>query len=119
MPHIGASTDEAEENCAMMAADQLKDFLESGNIKNSVNFPALSLDRSGKCRLAITNRNVPKMLGSITNILADENINVVDLLNKSRGDVAYNLIDLESSPTDSALEKIRAIDGVVSVRVIC
>jgi D-3-phosphoglycerate dehydrogenase len=119
MPHIGASTDEAEENCAMMAADQLKDFLEHGNIKNSVNFPALSLERSGKCRLAITNRNVPKMLGSITNILADENINVVDLLNKSRGDVAYNLIDLESSPNDSALEKIRAIDGVVSVRVIC
>ena len=100
MPHIGASTNEAEENCAIMAADQLIDFLENGNIKNSVNFPASFLDRTedaGSCtRLAICNRNVPKMLGQILSVLADQNINVKDMLNKSRDDIAYNLIDLEA-----------------------
>ncbi len=120
-PHIGASTDEAEENCAVMAALQLKDFLENGNIKNSVNFPLLYLERtqqSGSVRLSITNRNVPKILGSILSILADENINVIDMLNKSRDDVAYNLIDLQSSPPESVLEIMRKIDGVVNVRLI-
>ena len=102
MPHIGASTAEAEENCAMMAADQLMDFMEHGNIRNSVNFPNLTLDRAVTSepgtRLAISNKNVPKMLGQILSILADQDINVVDMLNKSRGEVAYNLIDLESPP---------------------
>ena len=108
MPHIGASTAEAEENCAMMAADQLRDFLENGNITNSVNFPNLHLERDAnaeRCtRLAISNKNVPKMLGQILSVLADQNINVIDMLNKSREEVAYNLIDLESEPSDSALE---------------
>jgi D-3-phosphoglycerate dehydrogenase len=119
-PHIGASTDEAEENCAVMAACQIKDFLENGNIKNSVNFPALSLDRANgeSVRLSISNRNVPKILGNILSILADENINVIDMLNKSREDIAYNLIDVESAPGESVLEKMRAIDGVVNVRLI-
>jgi D-3-phosphoglycerate dehydrogenase len=122
MPHIGASTAEAEENCAVMAADQLMDFLENGNIKNSVNFPALYLDRAANAeqgtRLAITNKNVPKMLGQILSVLADQNINVIDMLNKSRDDVAYNLIDLESKPSDAAIAAIAAIDDVIKVTVL-
>lgn len=120
-PHIGASTDEAEENCAVMAADQIKDFLENGNIKNSVNFPPLNLDRTPGCdsvRLSISNRNVPKILGNILSILADENINVIDMLNKSREDIAYNLIDVESEPPQAVLETMREIEGVVNVRLI-
>jgi D-3-phosphoglycerate dehydrogenase len=122
MPHIGASTREAEENCAVMAADQLMDFLENGNIRNSVNFPALSLDRAAGAargtRLAITNKNVPKMLGQITSVLADQNINVIDMLNKSRGEIAYNLIDLESAPSDDALNAIAGIEHVVKVTLL-
>jgi len=122
MPHIGASTREAEENCAVMAADQLMDFLENGNIRNSVNFPALALDRAvdaGKCtRLAITNKNVPKMLGQITSVLADQNINVIDMLNKSRGEIAYSLIDLETTPSEDALNAIADIEHVVKVTLL-
>lgn len=122
MPHIGASTREAEENCAVMAADQLIDFLKNGNIRNSVNFPALSLDRSPSAaagtRLAITNRNVPKMLGQITSVLADQNINVIDMLNKSREDIAYNLIDLESAPSQEALNAIASIEYVIKVTLL-
>ncbi len=119
MPHIGASTDEAEENCAVMAANQLKDFLENGTIKNSVNFPALSLERNGQgTRFSVSNRNVPKVLGHILSILADENINVIDMLNKSRDEIAYNLIDVEVVPSEQVLEKMRAIEGVVNVRLI-
>lgn len=116
-PHIGASTDEAEENCAVMAAEQIRDFLENGNIKNSVNFPQLALERNG-IRLAISNRNVPKILGNILSILADENINVIDMLNKSRDDIAYNLIDVATCPDASALEKMKSVGGVINVRVI-
>lgn len=116
-PHLGASTDEAEENCAMMVADQVRDFLENGNIKNSVNFPALSLERTAGCyRLAMANKNVPRILGSVLSILADRNINVVDMLNKSREDVAYNLIDIESEPSQDWIDEILAIDGVINVR---
>lgn len=122
MPHLGASTREAEENCAIMAADQLMDFLENGNIKNSVNFPNLSLDRLANpvpnTRLAITNKNVPKMLGQILSVLADQNINVLDMLNKSRGDIAYNLIDLESAPSAKAIDAIKAIDDVIQVTLL-
>jgi len=118
MPHIGASTDEAEENCAVMAADQLREFLENGNISNAVNFPSLHLDRSGGVRLAITNRNVPKMLGQLLSILADQNINVIDMLNKSRDDLAYNLIDVATAPSADVLEQMRAVAGVVNVRLI-
>ncbi len=118
MPHIGASTEEAEENCAVMAAQQLRNFLENGNIVNSVNFPALTLERTGNFRLSIANRNIPKMLGKILSILADQNINVADMLNKSRDDIAYNLIDLESKPSDQVLATIRAVEGVISVRLI-
>lgn len=119
MPHIGASTAEAEENCAVMAADQLRGFLEHGNIRNSVNFPTLELERGATVvRLAITNRNKPGMLGNILSILAAEGINVQDMLNRSRDDIAYNLIDVEVPPTDEVLARIRTIDGVVNVRLI-
>jgi D-3-phosphoglycerate dehydrogenase len=118
MPHIGASTDEAEDNCAIMAADQLRDFLENGNIRNSVNFPALQLERVSGCRLSVTNENVPRILGSVLSILADENINVIDMLNKSRDEVAYNLIDISSHVADEVLEKMRVLEGVINVRLI-
>jgi D-3-phosphoglycerate dehydrogenase len=118
MPHIGASTGEAEENCAVMVADQLIDFLENGNIRNSVNFPAIALPRSTPIRVTISNRNVPKVLNRITGIIADHDINIVDMLNKSRGDLAYNIIDLERCPEPPSLDALRAIDEVVNLRVI-
>ena len=118
MPHIGASTEEAEENCAIMVADQLQDFLENGNIRNSVNFPTLVLEPTEGVRLAIVNNNVPKMLGHLLSVLADENINIIDMLNKSRGDIAYNLIDVVSKPDKSVVAKMRELEGVISVRTI-
>lgn len=113
MPHIGASTDEAEENCAIMAVDQLREFLEHGNIRNSVNFPSLSLERSHGTRIAVVNQNVPGMLGKILSTLAERDINVLDMLNKSRGDIAYNLIDVEGPASNDILSDIRAIDHVI------
>lgn len=118
MPHIGASTDEAEDNCAIMAVDQLRSFLEHGNIKNSVNFPSLTLEKTEGFRIAIINENVPRMLGQILSILADKDINVLDMLNKSRNDIAYNLIDIETKPSDETLNEIRAIEHVIKVWLI-
>lgn len=118
MPHIGASTDEAEDNCAIMAAEQLRDFLENGNIKNAVNFPETRMERGGSYRLTISNRNVPKILGSILSILADANINVNDMINKSRDEIAYNIIDLENRPSEEVVAKIRSLEGVINLRVI-
>jgi D-3-phosphoglycerate dehydrogenase len=118
MPHIGASTDEAEENCAVMVANQLSDYLENGNIINSVNFPTAVLDRTSGHRLSITNKNIPNMLGGITSILAEHNINVIDLLNKSRGDLAYNLIDVETPITKELENKLLDIEGVIDLRVL-
>ena len=118
MPHIGASTAEAEENCAVMVADQLIDFLEHGNIRNSVNFPQISLPRSTPVRVTITNRNVPSVLNKITAVIAEHNINIVDILNKSREAIAYNIIDLDARPGDDALAALQSIDEVVNVRVI-
>ncbi len=117
-PHLGASTAEAEENCAVMAADQLMDFLRTGNIRNSVNFPTISTEASGGHRLAVANRNVPGMLGQMTALLAERNINVIDLFNKSRDDVAYNLIDMETAPDQGLIDAICGIEGVINVRVI-
>jgi D-3-phosphoglycerate dehydrogenase len=117
-PHLGASTDEAEENCAMMVSDQILDFLENGNIKNSVNYPNVTLERNGSgFRLALTNQNVPRILGKLLSILADRNINVIDMLNKSRDDVAYNLIDIETEPADDLVDALQGIEGVINVRV--
>lgn len=117
-PHLGASTEEAEENCAVMAANQLVNFLETGSIVNSVNFPAVNLEPSTGFRLAVVNRNVPGMLGQMTTLLAERRINVVDMLNKSRGDIAYNLIDLGEAPDAGLLDAIKTVESVVSVRVI-
>ena len=118
MPHIGASTGEAEENCAVMVADQLMDFLEHGNIRNSVNFPNIELPRTTPVRLTVSNRNVPKVLNSITGVIARHDINIVDMLNKSRGDLAYNIIDLEACPASTSLDALRRLDEVISLRVI-
>ena len=117
-PHLGASTAEAEENCAVMAADQLMDFLETGSIRNSVNFPVVAMERSEGHRLAVDNRNVPGMLGQMTSVLAERNINVIDLINKSRDDVAYNIIDMEQAPDDGLIQAICGIEGVINLRVI-
>ena len=118
MPHIGASTAEAEENCAIMAADQIKAFLDHGNIKNAVNFPAIELERTTDSRLTVTNRNAPGTLSHILNVLGDANLNVADLLNKSRGDIAYNLIDLNTAPSAQVLDQICAVEGVINVRYL-
>lgn len=118
MPHIGASTAEAEENCAMMAADQLMDYLENGNIRNSVNFPPIFMARNSGHRITFSNENVPRVLGNVLSLLADRNINVIDMLNKSRDDVAYNIIDAEGEPTADLLDAIAAVDGVIAVRAL-
>ena len=118
MPHIGASTEEAEENCAVMAADQLMDYLENGNIHNSVNYPPTKMSRNGGRRITFTNNNVPKVLGSVLAVLADAELNVVDMVNKSRGDIAYNIIDVEGDLDQSIEAAIAGVEGVVRVRVI-
>ena len=118
MPHIGASTAEAEENCAIMAANQLKAFLEHGNIRNSVNFPAIELERTTDYRITIANRNEPGMLSHVLTLIGDEGLNVADLLNKSFGDVAYNIIDLDEVPQEGLLSKIRTVEGVINLRLI-
>ncbi len=117
-PHIGASTQEAEENCAIMAADQLMAFLENGNIKNSVNFPPIALARSKGYRITFSNNNVPKVLGNVLGILADSDNNVIDLVNKSRNDIAYNIIDVEQQPGDDIVAAIAAVDGVIRLRIL-
>ncbi len=117
-PHIGASTQEAEENCAIMAADQLMEFLQNGNIKNSVNFPPIAMARSEGYRITFSNDNVPKVLGNVLGILADSNNNVIDLLNKSRNDIAYNIIDVEQQPSDDIVAAIAAVEGVIRLRVL-
>jgi D-3-phosphoglycerate dehydrogenase len=118
IPHLGASTEESEENCAIMAAMQLMDFLENGNIKNSVNFPECALDRTGKKRLTISNQNSPGMIERITHFMADNKINIADMINKSKGNVAYNIIDLDGDITEDLVKKIRAAEGVLGVRAL-
>lgn len=119
MPHIGASTEESEENCAMMAADQLIDFLEHGHIANSVNFPAIRMDRTpGSTRLAIANDNVAGVLGSVLSVLAEAQLNVIDMINRSRDTLAYNLIDLASTPNPATVRTIENVAHVIRMRVI-
>jgi D-3-phosphoglycerate dehydrogenase len=119
LPHLGASTGEAEENCAIMVADQLRDFLENGNVRNSVNYPEAVLARvPNTTRLAIANSNVPNMVGQISTCLASAKINIADLLNKSRGEYAYTLIDAEGAIGADLLNRIRGIDGVLSARIV-
>ncbi len=119
IPHLGASTAESEENCAVMAVEQVKDFLENGNIKNSVNFPNAVLPRTAsENRIIIANRNVPNMIGEISSLLAESSINIHDMLNKSKNDFAYNIIDVDGEVTDAVVEKLQNIDGIITVRVI-
>ncbi len=119
LPHLGASTGEAEENCAVMAADQLREFLENGNVRNSVNYPEAVLARlPGTTRLGVANRNVPNMVGQISTTLAMHRINIADLLNKSRGEYAYTLIDADGVLGAELLAEIRAIEGVLSARIL-
>src|SRR3954468_6839308 len=119
LPHLGASTGEAEENCAVMVADTLKDFLENGNVRHSVNFPeAVLLRAPTSTRLAIANSNVPNMVGQISTCLASANLNIAELLNKSRGEYAYTLIDTDGSLGDEVVKKIRSIDGVLAARIV-
>lgn len=118
LPHLGASTAEAEDNCASMVAEQVRDFLENGDIRRSVNFPEVVLPRNNGVRLGIANENVPNMVGQISAALGEANLNILDLLNKSRGDYAYTLIDLNSEVLPETLERIRSIKGVLSARII-
>jgi D-3-phosphoglycerate dehydrogenase len=119
MPHIGASTEESEENCAVMAANQLMDYLENGNIVNSVNFPSVAMSRmAGTTRITFSNDNVSGVLGHVLSVLADKNVNVIDMMNKSRGELAFNIIDVESKPGDEVISAIAAAEHVIRVRVI-
>lgn len=117
-PHLGASTGEAEDNCAVMVADQIKDYLENGNIRNSVNFPEVRMARSGLQRLAIANRNMPDMVGQISHILGQSGVNIERLMNESRKQLAYTLIDVSTPIGDAALAQLRAIHGILRIRVI-
>ncbi|MCM3670600.1 phosphoglycerate dehydrogenase [Mesobacillus maritimus] len=122
IPHLGASTRESEENCALMAARQVKEFLETGNIRNSVNFPNASLPYTGKRRVAAFHKNVPNMVGQITNAISAYNLNIADMVNRSRAEYAYTMIDIDNKVNGETipglLEKIKQIDGIVTVRVI-
>jgi D-3-phosphoglycerate dehydrogenase / 2-oxoglutarate reductase len=122
IPHLGASTEESEENCAIMAARQLKDFLETGNIKNSVNFPNAFLEYAGKTRVAAFHKNVPNMVGQITSAISNYNLNIADMVNRSRGEYAYTMIDIEDQVNGEVIpaleEKIGQISGIVNVRII-
>ena len=115
-PHLGASTIEAEENCAVMGASQLIDFLDNGNIVNSVNFPTISMERTTGYRVTFANDNVPKVLGTILNLLADLNINIFDMVNKSRDDIAYTILEIEQEPTPDLLESISNVKHIFHVR---
>ena len=119
LPHLGASTAEAEDNCAIMVADQVKDYLENGNISNSVNFPTIKMKKqTDNFRLTVAHNNVPNVLSSITNAIAQAGINIVDMLNKSLNDAAYTLIDTELALPDSVVDEVKAIDGVLNVRCL-
>ncbi|SMM99040.1 D-3-phosphoglycerate dehydrogenase [uncultured Candidatus Thioglobus sp.] len=118
LPHLGASTAEAEDNCAIMVANQVKDYLENGNIVNSVNFPEAKMPRAGDYRLAITHKNIPNMVGQISTILADEGANIVDMLNKSKDEVAYTLIDIEGGVSDKVVNNLKQVKGILTVRVL-
>ncbi len=118
LPHLGASTAEAEDNCAIMVADEVSDYLENGNVTNSVNFPEVYMARTGGYRIGIVNSNVPNMVGQISTAMADAGLNIIDLLNKSKGDLAYTLADVDKEIPQDVVDKIASIDGVLAVRSI-
>ena len=118
LPHLGASTEEAEENCAVMVAEQLADYLENGNILNSVNFPNVGMARESTYRIAISNANVPNMVGQISSVLAAAGLNIHNMVNKSKGDMAYTLVDVDSVVTDAVIQQLTTIAGVLAVRYL-
>jgi D-3-phosphoglycerate dehydrogenase len=118
LPHLGASTAEAEENCAVMVVDQLREFLENGNIANAVNFPSVEMARESAYRVGIANANVPNMLGQISTTMAQAGLNIHNMVNKSRGEMAYTLVDLDSPVEQRVVDQLKAIHGVLSVRSI-
>lgn len=118
LPHLGASTREAEDNCAVMVAEQVKDFLENGNTRNSVNFPEVVVPRESAHRLIVANANVPNMLGQISETLGEANLNIHDMVNRSRGDLAYTVVDVDSPITEAVRMKIRTIEGVMMARIV-
>lgn len=118
LPHLGASTQEAEDNCAVMVADEVSDYLENGNIRNSVNFPKVYMKRYEGYRLCVANANVPNMLGQISTTLANAGHNIVDMINKSRGDLAYTLVDVDSGIGQECLDRIASVEGVLAVRLL-
>lgn len=118
LPHLGASTGEAEDNCAVMVAEQIKDYLENGNIVNSVNFPNVSMVRSTDHRLVVCNANVPNMVGQISTIMADAGLNINDMINQSKGNIAYTIVDVDSEISASVVETIKSLDGIMIARAI-
>jgi D-3-phosphoglycerate dehydrogenase len=118
LPHLGASTAEAEENCAVMVVDQLRDFLEHGNVRHSVNFPETRMARAGRARICVANSNRPNMIGQLSHVLGEAGVNIAQMHNASRGELAYSLIDADSAVPDTLVSAIAAIDGILSVRVI-
>ena len=118
MPHLGASTPESEQNCAAMAVDELRDYLENGNIRNSVNLPAVSMERSGVMRMCIIHKNVPAMLANITTLLSKDGVNVENLSNKSKGELAYTMVDLGTQVGQAVIEDVRNLANIIRVRVI-
>ncbi len=118
LPHLGASTKEAEENCAIMVADQIRDFLEHGNVQNSVNFPHTRMERAGQARICLANRNVPNMIAQVTQLLGGRGLNIAQMHNASRGELAYNLLDIDGEVPSEVVRELRRIEGVLSVRVV-
>jgi len=118
IPHLGASTPEAEENCAIMAVNQTTDFLDTGNIRNSVNYPDCSMDMNGDTRISIGNKNVPNMVGQISHVLAENSLNIANMINRNQGDYAYNLIDIDGPVSENVTTEIEKIDGVIFTRII-
>ena len=116
LPHLGASTGEAEENCAVMVAENVKDYLENGNIRHSVNYPAARLPRIDAWRITVANANVPNMVGQISTDIANAGLNIEDLLNKSVGDLAYTIVDVNGEPNEDLLSELRSIEGVLALR---
>jgi len=116
LPHLGASTHEAEQNCAVMVADQIRDFLENGNVVNSVNFPEISLPRATKYRLSVVNENMPDMVGQISSVLGEHDLNIHHMVNESRNDIAYTLMDLDKAIDDTVIDKIKTIKGILAAR---
>jgi D-3-phosphoglycerate dehydrogenase len=118
-PHLGASTEESEDNCAVMAVKEIVDYIENGNIKNSVNYPACDMGVCSKAgRLAVCHKNLPNLIAQFTGAMAATGINIAEMVNKSKGDYAYTLLDLDSAVTADAVEKIKAVDGVIKVRIV-